>query len=183
MKGPLHGGAPGPALDLVRKIGTPERAEPVLREMFARRELIMGFGHRVYRVRDPRADVLGREAERLFASDGDRQVYDLARHVEAVTLRLFEEYKPGRRIQTNVEFYTALLLDGLALPAALFAPTFAVSRVGGWMAHAREQIEAGKIIRPASRYVGAVDRRWDGSRSLTGSDEVAEGHLPGNGLV
>ncbi|MGF1507364.1 MAG: citrate synthase [Anaerolineae bacterium] len=160
LKGPLHGGAPGPALQLVREIGSAERAEPVLRAMFERGELLMGFGHRVYRVRDPRADVLGAEAERLFTTDGDRALYDLARHVEAVALRLFEEYKPGRRIQTNVEFYTALLLNGLRLDPDLFAPTFAVGRAGGWVAHALEQIAAGKIIRPTSEYTGETNRPW-----------------------
>jgi citrate synthase len=160
LKGPLHGGAPGPALDMVFEIGSAERAEPVLREKLERGERLMGFGHRVYRVRDPRADVLGAAAERLFSSSADRELYALARHVEQVALRLLEERKPGRRIATNVEFYTALLLHGLALPAGLFTPLFAVARVAGWTAHALEQIRAGRLIRPQSRYVGPTGLRY-----------------------
>ncbi|HSS50347.1 MAG TPA: citrate/2-methylcitrate synthase, partial [Thermoanaerobaculia bacterium] len=116
LKGPLHGGAPGPALDMVFEIGTPERAEPVLREKLARGERLMGFGHRVYRVRDPRADVLAAAAERFYRNGGDMGLYELARSVEATALRLLREAKPDRRLDTNVEFYTALLLHGLGLP-------------------------------------------------------------------
>src|SRR5207248_5251329 len=117
-------------------------------------EKLMGFGHRVYRVRDPRADVLSRAAEQLYSRAGDMGLYTLARSVEATALRLLEEYKPGRRLQTNVEFYTALLLHGLGLEVPLFTPTFAISRVSGWIAHAMEQRRANRIIRPQSEYVG-----------------------------
>src|SRR5262245_4553843 len=160
LKGPLHGGAPGPALDMVFEIGTPERAEAVLREKLDRGERLMGFGHRVYRVRDPRADVLGAAAERLFARSGDDSLHRLARHVERVALRLLEERKPGRRLATNVEFYTALLLHGLDFPTRLFTPLFAVGRVAGWTAHALEQIRAARLIRPQSRYAGPTDLRY-----------------------
>ncbi|MEO6193778.1 MAG: citrate synthase/methylcitrate synthase [Thermoanaerobaculia bacterium] len=160
LKGPLHGGAPGPALDMVFEIGTPERAEAVLREKLGRGERLMGFGHRVYRVRDPRADVLAAAAERFFHHGGDRGLYDLARSVEATALRLLHERKPDRRLDTNVEFYTALLLHGLGLPTELFTPTFAVGRVAGWTAHALEQLATGRLIRPQSVYVGERDRRW-----------------------
>jgi citrate synthase len=114
----------------------------------------MGFGHRVYKVRDPRADVLSAAAHRMFTRGGDLALYDLARAVEATAIRLLEEYKPGRRIQTNVEFYTALLLHGLGLEVPLFTPTFAISRVAGWLAHCAEQRETGRLIRPQSVYVG-----------------------------
>lgn len=154
LKGPLHGGAPGPALDMVFEIGTAERAEEVLREKIERGERLMGFGHRIYKVRDPRADVLGAAAERMYARAGDARLYELARAVEASALRLLEEYKPGRRLQTNVEFYTALLLHGLGLDTALFTPTFAVGRVAGWTAHCFEQRAKGRLIRPQSVYVG-----------------------------
>ena len=160
LKGPLHGGAPGPALDMVFEIGTPERAEAVLREKLDRGERLMGFGHRVYRVRDPRADVLAAAAERFYHHGGDRGLYDLARSVEATALRLLHERKPDRRLDTNVEFYTALLLHGLGLPTELFTPTFAVGRVAGWTAHALEQLATGRLIRPQSEYVGERDRRW-----------------------
>jgi citrate synthase len=160
LKGPLHGGAPGPALEMVFEIGDAARAEEVLRRMIERGDRLMGFGHRVYRVRDPRADVLGAAAERLFTRAGDMSLYTLARAVEATALRLLEEYKPGRRLQTNVEFYTALLLHGLALDVPLFTPTFAIGRVSGWIAHALEQRAAARLIRPSSEYVGARDRTW-----------------------
>ncbi len=160
LKGPLHGGAPGPALDMVFEIGDASRAEPYLRKKIEAGEKLMGFGHRVYKVRDPRADVLATAAERLFERGADRSLYELARSVEKVAVRLLEEYKPGRRLQTNVEFYTALLLHGLGLEVPLFTPTFAISRVAGWIAHALEQRRANRIIRPQSVYNGPRDRRW-----------------------
>jgi citrate synthase len=154
LKGPLHGGAPGPALDMVFEIGTIERADAVLRQKLASGERLMGFGHRVYKVRDPRADVLGGAAERMFTRAGDMRLYNLARSVETVALRLLAEHKPERRLQTNVEFYTALLLHGLGLDAAQFTPTFAIGRVAGWTAHCFEQRALGRLIRPQSIYVG-----------------------------
>ena len=154
LKGPLHGGAPGPALDMVFEIGSAERAEAVLGAKLERGERLMGFGHRVYRVRDPRADVLAAAAERFYATEGDRQLYDLARAVEKTALRLLAQHRPGRRLDTNVEFYTALLLHGLGLPAELFTPTFAVGRVLGWTAHCLEQVREGRLIRPESKYIG-----------------------------
>lgn len=160
LKGPLHGGAPGPALDTVLEIGRPERAEAVLRDKLARGERLMGFGHRVYKVRDPRADVLSAAAERMFQRAGDLELYSLARGVEATALRLLEEEKPGRRLQTNVEFYTALLLHGLGFDSQEFTPVFAVGRAGGWTAHAFEQWAKGRLIRPASVYVGPEGLRW-----------------------
>ena len=160
LKGPLHGGAPRPALDVVFEIGDASRAEPVLREKLERGERLMGFGHRIYRVRDPRADVLAAAAERLYATDADADLYELALEVEKTALGLLAEYRPGRNLQTNVEFYTALLLHGLDLPAQLFSPTFAVSRVAGWTAHCLEQRALDRIIRPQSAYVGSEGRRW-----------------------
>jgi citrate synthase len=160
LKGPLHGGAPGPALETVFEIADVSRAEDVLRRKIEAGERLMGFGHRVYKVRDPRADVLAAAAERLYTRAGDMSVYTLARSVEATALRLLEEYKPGRRLQTNVEFYTALVLHGLGLDVPLFTPTFAISRVSGWIAHAYEQRAANRIIRPRSEYVGPRDRTW-----------------------
>jgi citrate synthase len=161
LKGPLHGGAPGPALDMVFEIGSPERAEAAIRARLDRGERLMGFGHRVYRVRDPRADVLAQAAERFYATDGERALYDLARRVEAEALRQLRERKPERRLDTNVEFYTALLLHGLGLPVELFTPTFAVGRVVGWSAHCLEQLREGRLIRPRSAYVGATGLRYE----------------------
>jgi citrate synthase len=156
LKGPLHGGAPGPALDMVFEIGDAASAEAVLRAKLARGERLMGFGHRVYKVRDPRAEVLAAAAARMFARAGDSRLYELARSVEASALKLLEEHKPGRRLKTNVEFYTALLLHGLGLDTAFFTPTFAVGRVAGWTAHCFEQRAVGRLIRPQSAYVGRM---------------------------
>ncbi|MBK8906264.1 MAG: citrate synthase/methylcitrate synthase [Anaerolineaceae bacterium] len=160
LKGPLHGGAPGPALDTVFEIGTADRAEAVLQAKLDAGERLMGFGHRVYKVRDPRAEVLGAAAEKMFQADGDMALYELAKTVEETAVRLLAIHKPGRNLQTNVEFYTALLLHGLGLNTDLFTPTFAVGRTAGWLAHCFEQIQYGRLIRPQSRYIGVMDREW-----------------------
>ena len=160
LKGPLHGGAPGPALDMVFEIGQVDRAEVYLRAKLERGERLMGFGHRVYKVRDPRADVLSAAAEKMYRAGGDLQLYDLARSVEGIAVALLAEYRPGRNLQTNVEFYTALLLHGLGLETALFTPTFAIGRVAGWTAHCLEQRDEGRLIRPGSDYHGGLGRQW-----------------------
>ncbi|MDH3943589.1 MAG: citrate synthase/methylcitrate synthase [Anaerolineae bacterium] len=160
LKGPIHGGAPGPALDMVFEIGTAENAEPWLRNALEAGERLMGFGHRVYKVRDPRADVLNGAAAEFFQDGDQSDLYALVRHVEKEAIRLLEEYKPGRNLQTNVEFYTALVLHGIGLKTDIFAPTFAVSRVGGWTAHALEHLAEGRLIRPLADYAGANGRKW-----------------------
>ena len=160
LKGPLHGGAPGPALDMVFDIGEESRAEAYLRAKLDRGERLMGFGHRVYRARDPRADVLGTAADLLYREAGDMALYRLAKSVEQTALQLLAEYHPERKLQTNVEFYTALLLHGLGFPTDLFTPTFAISRAAGWLAHCQEQREQKRLIRPQSEYVGASGRQW-----------------------
>ena len=150
LKGPLHGGAPGPVLDMLDAIGEPARAEPwILGELAANRR-IMGMGHRVYRVRDPRAAVLETAVRPLSSKN-----LELARAVEAAASKILRERKPDRPLAANVEFYTAVLLDAVGLPREQFAATFAVSRIAGWSAHVIEQRRVGKLIRPASRYVGA----------------------------
>lgn len=160
LKGPLHGGAPGPALDMVFEIGEIGKAEAAIRQKIERGERLMGFGHRIYQVRDPRAEVLAAAAERFYQTDGNMALYSLATSIEAVALKLLAEYKPERSLQTNVEFYTALLLHGLGLTTELFTPTFAIGRVGGWTAHAFEQQREDRLIRPKAIYVGAEGRRW-----------------------
>lgn len=160
LKGPLHGGAPGPALDMVFEIGTADKAESYLRAKLERGERLMGFGHRVYKVRDPRAEVLGAAAAKMFQAGGDTRLYELVKSVEQTAVSLLAEYKPGRNLQTNVEFYTALLLHGLGLNTAIFTPTFAIGRVAGWIAHCFEQIKYGRLIRPQSAYIGEYNRAW-----------------------
>jgi citrate synthase len=160
LKGPLHGGAPGPALDMVFEIGDASRAESYMRQKLERHERLMGFGHRVYRTRDPRAEVLSAAAEEMFRRSSDMKLYMLAREVEEVAIRLLAERYPERNLKTNVEFYTALLLHGLGLTPDFFTPTFAVSRAAGWIAHIFEQRAQSRIIRPESEYIGVRNRGW-----------------------
>ena len=160
LKGPLHGGAPEPALAMLQKIGTPDQAEPFIRNVLERGERLMGFGHREYKVRDPRAAVLAQAVEKLCEAKGDTGLFDLARLVESEAVRLLEEYKPGRRLFANAEFYTAVLLHELGVPSELFSCTFAVTRMAGWIAHCREQEAVERIFRPQSEYVGCEGREW-----------------------
>ncbi|PSQ82047.1 MAG: citrate synthase/methylcitrate synthase [Bacteroidetes bacterium QS_8_68_15] len=154
LKGPLHGGAPGPVLDMLDEIGTPEAADGwIAAELDAGRR-IMGMGHRVYRVRDPRATVFEREVERLFEAKGDDKRLALARAVEEAAERRLRERYPDRALRANVEFYTAVLLEAVGVPRALFTATFAAGRTAGWAAHVAEQTQHGRLIRPSARYVG-----------------------------
>ncbi|HET7527230.1 MAG TPA: citrate synthase [Burkholderiaceae bacterium] len=156
LKGPLHGGAPGPVLAMLDAIGSPEHAGRWIAAQLAIGERIMGMGHRVYRVRDPRAAVLERAVEQLHAAGVRSDRLALARAVEAVAVESLRERRPERRLAANVEFYTAVILDAVGLPQALFSATFAVARVAGWLAHIDEQRARGRLIRPASRYVGPM---------------------------
>lgn len=155
LKGRLHGGAPGPVLDMLDAIGEADAAEAWIAAALERGERIMGMGHRVYRVRDPRAAVLEGALEGLV--EGPTPRLALAKAVEESAQRVLSERKPGRPIRANVEFYTAILLEALGLPRELFTPTFASARVAGWCAHVAEQRGHGRLIRPRAIYVG--DRR------------------------
>jgi citrate synthase len=149
LKGPLHGGAPGPVLDMLDAVGAPENAEPWLSAALDRGERLPGFGHRIYRVRDPRADAL-----KAALSGLDVPRLALAEAVEATATALLRRKKPDRPLDTNVEFYTALLLEALGFPRESFTAVFAMGRSCGWIAHAREQAQSGRLIRPLSRYIG-----------------------------
>jgi citrate synthase len=155
FKGPLHGGAPGPVLDMLDAIGEASNIRPWLTNALTHEVRLMGFGHRVYRVRDPRADVL--KATVLTLRGGENRVR-FAEVVEAEALAILAKHKPGRRLDTNVEFYTALLLEALAIPRDSFTNVFAVGRVAGWSAHILEQDRIGRLIRPQSNYVGPEPR-------------------------
>jgi citrate synthase len=155
LKGPLHGGAPGPALDMLDAIGRPENAEAWIRAALDRGERLMGFGHRVYRLRDPRADVLKRVVATLPASAGRLA---MAQAIESEILVRLAAEKPDRKLDTNVEYYTAILLEALGVPRGSFTCLFACGRVLGWIAHAREQLSTGRLVRPASIYVGPRPR-------------------------
>jgi citrate synthase len=153
LTGPLHGGAPEPVLEMLDAIGTRERIKPWVDDALSRGERLMGFGHRVYRVRDPRADVLKAAIERLAADGAD---LPFAGEVEAYIRQALKRKNPDRPLETNVEFFTAILLDALAIPRQAFTPIFAVARAAGWTAHAREQQRTGRLIRPSSSYVGPM---------------------------
>jgi citrate synthase len=153
LTGPLHGGAPEPVLEMLDAIGTRERIQPWVDAALGRGERLMGFGHRIYRVRDPRADVLKAAIERLAADGAD---LPFASEVEAYIRGALRRKNPDRPLETNVEFFTAILLDALAIPRQAFTPIFAVARAAGWTAHAREQQRTGRLIRPSSCYIGPV---------------------------
>ncbi|MEH2505421.1 MULTISPECIES: citrate synthase/methylcitrate synthase [unclassified Bradyrhizobium] len=153
LTGPLHGGAPEPVLEMLDAIGSTERIKPWVDSALARGERLMGFGHRVYRVRDPRADVLKRAIERLAGGGTD---LPFAGEVEAYIRDALRRKNPDRPLDTNVEFFTAILLDALKIPRQAFTPIFAVARAAGWTAHAREQQRGGRLIRPSSAYVGPM---------------------------
>jgi citrate synthase len=159
LKGPLHGGAPGPVLDMLEAVHESGDPESWVRERLDSGERLMGFGHRVYRVRDPRAAVLSTAAEQFYESD-DSGFFESTTEFESVARDLLREHKPDHRLDTNVEFYTAVLHAGIGVPRELFTATFAVGRAGGWTAHALEQLENNRIVRPRARYVGGEDRRY-----------------------
>jgi citrate synthase len=154
LSGPLHGGAPGRAIETLDAIGAPANTERWVRQAISSGARIMGFGHPVYRTEDPRSRMLRDVALRF---GGER--VDFAVQVEASVLRLLAELKPGRALHTNLEFYAAVVMELCGLPQELFTPTFAVARVIGWSAHALEQSAEGKIIRPSARYVGPAAPR------------------------
>lgn len=151
LKGPLHGGAPGPVLDMLDGIGDADHAETWIRGALERGDRLMGFGHRVYRTRDPRADVLKGVVQTLPASSGRLA---LAQSIEGRILQRLAAEKPDRKLDTNVEYYTAILLEALGVPRGLFTCLFACGRVTGWIAHAREQLATHRLVRPASVYIG-----------------------------
>ena len=157
LKGPAHGGAPSRVVDMLDAIGAPERAPGWIASALARHERLFGFGHRAYKVEDPRAVLLKRIARDVAAPSR----LQLAEAVEAEALRALEREKPGRRLYTNVEFYGAVVLEAVGLTRDLFTPTFAVGRTAGWAAHALEQASDNRLIRPDIRYTGTpAGRTW-----------------------
>ena len=168
LKGPLHGGAPGPVLDMLDAVGSPDNALPwLVNELNAGRR-IMGMGHRVYRVRDPRAAVLEHACAHLDASAGR---LPLARAIESAATSLLAERYPQRPMRANVEFGTAILLDAIGLHRRSFTLLFACSRAAGWLAHAAEQQRTGRLMRPRLRYTGArplINENTDAFDVLTG---------------
>ena len=149
LSGPLHGGAPSRALDMLDAIGTPDNADAWIRHAVETGGRIMGFGHRVYKTDDPRSLLMRRVAERL---GGD--TVEFAKKVERTVVDVLAELKPGRDLYANVEFYAGVVMDRCGLPREMFTPTFASSRIIGWCANILEQAADNRIIRPSARYVG-----------------------------
>jgi citrate synthase len=149
LSGPLHGGAPSRALDMLDAIGTPERADAYIRAAVEHGERIMGFGHRVYKTDDPRSLLLRSATERLGGP-----LVEFSQSVERTTVDVLAELKPGRQLYTNVEFYAGVVMHTCGIPREMFTPTFAAGRTIGWSTHVMEQASHNRLIRPAARYVG-----------------------------
>jgi len=154
LSGPLHGGAPGPVLDMLDAVGSPESASAYVQAELAAGRRIMGMGHRMYRVRDPRAFVLERALSAYQSGAGSTARLELARAVEAAAEAELSRKYPARALRANVEFYTALLLEALDIPRGAFTAIFACARLAGYAAHYAEQRRSGRLIRPSALYVG-----------------------------
>jgi len=155
LKGPLHGGAPAPALQMLKDIGSPDRAKPWIRDELKAGRRLMGFGHRVYRTTDPRAEILRDVASKT----ADKKFFELARRVEETAIRILQTEKSRKKLYTNVEFYSAVVMDSVGLPPDLFTATFAASRSVGWSANVLEQVANNRLIRPETEYTGPRDRK------------------------
>ena len=149
LSGPLHGGAPSRALQMLDEIGAVENADAWIRAAVERGDRLMGFGHRVYKTDDPRSVMLRSVAERLGGPK-----LELAERVEQLAVEILAELKPGRKLYTNVEFYAGIVMDACGVPPDMFTPTFASSRVIGWTAHILEQAADNRLIRPSAHYAG-----------------------------
>ncbi|WP_136686609.1 citrate/2-methylcitrate synthase [Halorhabdus amylolytica] len=158
LRGDLHGGAPDLVLQMLEDLEATDDVRAELETRLDRGERLMGFGHRVYDARDPRATVL-EDATATFY-EGENDFFAMAKDVEAQARDLLAERKPEWDLETNVEFYTAVLLHGVGIPSELFTPTFAISRVAGWSAHCLEQLEDNRLIRPRSTFVGEHGQEW-----------------------
>ena len=156
LAGPLHGGANEDVLEMLGQIGSPDQVAPWLDRAIAGKQKIMGFGHREYKVKDPRAVILQRLAEQLFDRFGHDPMYDLARKLEEVAA---ERLGP-KGIFPNVDFYSGLVYRKLGIPEDLFTPIFAIARTAGWLAHWKEQLGANRIYRPSQIYTGQPARDW-----------------------
>ncbi len=153
LKGPLHGGANSAALQMLLRIGDKENAEDAIRQRLARRQLVMGFGHAVYRTADPRAGVLREMSRQLGEDVGDLTLFELSGAIEEIMMR-------EKGLNANVDFYSASVYHNLGIPVDLFTPIFAISRMTGWTAHIIEQVGNNRIIRPRLDYTGAWEREY-----------------------
>ena len=151
LAGPLHGGANEEVLDMLEEIGSVENVRPYLNSCIERKAKIMGFGHRVYKVKDPRATILQNQVKKLFEKLGQDRCYDIAVELENAV----EEKLGKKNIYANVDFYSGLVYRKLGIPKDLFTPIFAIARVAGWLAHWKEQLAENRIYRPTQIYTGA----------------------------
>ena len=154
MSGPLHGGAPSRVLDTLDGVQQSGNAEKYVKDLLDRGDRLMGFGHRVYRAEDPRARVLRRAAEDLGAPR-----FEAALALEKAALKELRERRPDRPIETNVEFWAAVVLEFAEVPAHMFTSMFTCARTAGWSAHILEQKKTGRLVRPAARYIGPDPRK------------------------
>ncbi len=153
LKGPLHGGANEESMKMLEEVGSPERAEAYVKDLLARKEKVMGFGHAVYRTMDPRARILKRLSYETGERHGDLRWYRISEAIEEAALR-------EKGLNPNVDFYAASVYHMLGIPTDLMTPIFAVARMAGWTAHVREQYADNRVIRPDSEYIGPRDQRW-----------------------
>ncbi|HEX8749711.1 MAG TPA: citrate synthase [Nitrospira sp.] len=156
LKGPLHGGANEEVVEMLKQIGTADRAESYVDKRLGEKKKLMGFGHRVYKVKDPRATVLQHLCEKLFKTCGMSQLYDVAVHVEQVA----GNHLNGKGIYPNVDFYSGIIYDKMGIDVDLFTPIFAMARVSGWLAHWLEQLLENKLFRPDQIYAGEHNRPY-----------------------
>jgi citrate synthase len=154
MSGPLHGGAPSRVLGMIEEVERRGEARSYVKELLDNKERLMGFGHRVYRAEDPRARVLRRTAQELSAPR-----YEVAEELEKAALAELRERRPDRVLETNVEFWAAIVLDFAEVPPHMFTSMFTCARTGGWSAHILEQKRTGRLIRPSAKYVGPGERK------------------------
>lgn len=168
MSGPLHGGAPSRVLHMLDEVERTGDAEKYVKDLLDRKERLMGFGHRVYRAEDPRARVLRRTSEELGAPR-----FEAALALEKAALKELRERRPDRPVETNVEFWAAIVLDFAEVPSHMFTSMFTCARTAGWCAHILEQKQTGRLVRPSARYVGPDPRKpadvegWDTIQTKT----------------